>query len=92
MTNPTKGTLRVWHIPQVPGPAFHVAVKDAIEAQKMLDVLAKYDKFQFENQVKPDYSNAQGLEEFDGNEWSEWECDKCGQDIESCDGSGRCQG
>ena len=37
--------------------------------------LAYYDMFQFENKVKPDYSNAGGLEIFRNGEWEEWESD-----------------
>lgn len=66
--------LRVWHIPQVPMKAFHVDVETPEEAIKVLDILADYDLFQFENRVKPDYCNAQGLEEWDEKEgaWCEW--------------------
>lgn len=66
--------LRVWHIPQVPMKAFRVEVETPEEAVKILDILADYDTFQFENHVKPDYCNAQGLEEWDEQEkaWCEW--------------------
>lgn len=66
--------LRVWHIPQVPMKAFHVDVETPEEAIKVLDILAHYDLFQFENRVKPDYCNAQGLEVWDEQEgeWCEW--------------------
>lgn len=74
--------LRVWHIPQVPMKAFHVDVETLEEAIKVLNILADYDLFQFENRVKPDYCNMQGLEEFDeqDGEWSEWYSDD-GMDI-----------
>ena len=65
--------LRVWHIPQVPGKAFLIEVKTVEEGWKVLNVLADYDEFQFENNIKPDYSNAQGLEMFEDGEWTEWE-------------------
>lgn len=71
-----KGDLRVWHIPQVPMHAFHVDVRSVDEARKIIDTLAKYDLFQLENRIKPDYSNASGLEIFDGVNWSEWEDDE----------------
>jgi len=77
-----KGQLRVWHIPQVPMEAFRVYVENPKEAKKILEILADYDIFQFEHNVKPDYSNAAGLEEFDGNEWTEW-ADEEGDDIDS---------
>ncbi len=73
---------RVWWIPQVPMKAFHVPVKTVEEAILVLDTLAKYDLFQFATNVKPDYSNAGGLEvqeELNG-EWSEYE-DEEGRDI-----------
>lgn len=71
-----KGDLRVWHIPQVPMQAFHVDVRSADEARKIIETLAKYDLFQLENRIKPDYSNASGLEIFDGIAWCEWEDDE----------------
>jgi len=69
-----KEKLRVWWIPQVPMSAFRVEVETPIEAKKLLKVLADYDTFQFENKIKPDYSNAGGLETFDekSQEWGEW--------------------
>lgn len=67
------GALRVWWIPQVPMNPFLASVANSDEAKLLLKTLADYDIFQFENNVKPDYSNAGGLEQFDGEEWTEWE-------------------
>lgn len=78
-----KGALRVYWHPQVPCKAFHVDVKTPQEAAKILDVLANYDIFQFENRIKPDYANAGGLQEFDGKEWLDWEDAETGQDIDA---------
>ena len=66
--------LRVWHCPQVPMRPFFVTVDSLEEAIKVLDILADYDLFQYENKVKPDYCSAQGLEEYDpvDEEWYEW--------------------
>jgi hypothetical protein len=75
------GQLRVWHIPQIPMSAFRVYVKNPKEARSILNVLAIYDLFQLENKIKPDYSNAQGLEVFEDGEWTEWE-DEYGFDID----------
>lgn len=74
--------LRVWHILQIPCKPFHVPVSSPDEAIKILGVLADYDLFQFENHIKPDYSSAQGLEEWDEaeQEWVEWNSDD-GLDI-----------
>ena len=76
-----KGALRIWHIPQVPMKGFRVDVDSPSEAKKILNVLADYDIFQYENRIKPDYSNASGLEEFDGKEWTDW-MDEFGDDID----------
>jgi hypothetical protein len=88
-TQPAKGDLCVWHIPQVPGKAFRVHVHDVTEAKKLLVVLADYDVFQYNNQIKPDYANASGLEiytsEIYGPEiddgWQEWGDPETGDDI-----------
>jgi hypothetical protein len=75
-----KGDLRVWWIPQVPMQPFYVPVKDIKDAKLILDTLARYDLFQFKNHIKPDYSNAGGLQvysdDIDDEEtsgWEEWE-------------------
>jgi len=84
MENQTEGVkLRVWWIPQVPGTPFHVEVKDIEQAIFLMRVLADYDKFQFENNIKPDYSNAGGLEIFneEDQEWEDW-YDNDGEDID----------
>lgn len=70
-------TYRVWHIPQVPMEPFYVEEIASLETAIMVrDVLAEYDLFQFENNIKPDYSNAQGIEEFEDGEWSEVDDDE----------------
>lgn len=68
-----KFDLRVWWIPQVPGDLFYVKVAIPEEAFLILRTLAAYDRFQFENKIKPDYSNAGGLEMWEDGEWTEWE-------------------
>ena len=67
-----EGQLRIWHIPQVPMKAFYVDVQSESEAMKILNTLWDYDCFQFENKIKPDYSNASGLEIYEDKEWCEW--------------------
>lgn len=72
--------LRVWWIPQVPGKPFYVDVKSVEQGVLIMDTLAFYDIFQYENNIKPDYSNAGGLEMFDSDDktdgpagsWSNW--------------------
>jgi len=67
--------LRVWWIPQVPMKPFYQKVKNIEEAKLLLKTLAEYDIFQFENNIKPDYSNVGGLEYYDEKEskWYDWE-------------------
>ncbi len=64
--------FRVWWIPQVPMKPFIVEVSDLQTASTLLDVLAEYDNFQFENNIKPDYANAGGLSVFEDGEWTDW--------------------
>ena len=67
--------LRVWHIPQVPGKVFYVYTDDIREAKKIMDILAAYDLFQLENGIKPDFTNANGVQMWDEaeNEWIDWD-------------------
>lgn len=74
------GDLRVWWIPQVPMKPFYVTVKTLDEAVLIVETLADYDRFQFENGVKGDYSNTGGLEVFEDGEWVEW-CNSDGDDL-----------
>jgi hypothetical protein len=78
------GELRVWWIPQVPGEPFHVPVGSLVEALFVMDTLGRYDAFQLEHYIKPDYSNVGGLECYsqDGDdEWCEWYDPETGDDI-----------
>lgn len=83
------GSLRVWWIPQVPCKPFHAPVKNIDEAKLLLKTLANYDLFQLKHMIKGDYSNAGGLEVFEGvsedekviSEWCEW----CNEDGDSID-------
>ena len=66
--------LRVWWIPQVPGKAFNVEVKTVGEGARLILALGAYDQFQLDNNIKPDYANAGGLEEWcaEDEEWCTW--------------------
>lgn len=66
--------LRVWWVPQVPGSAFYVPVTSLEQAKLVMDVLARYDLFQYQQNIKPDYVNAGGLEEYDVERggWVTW--------------------
>lgn len=64
--------LKVWHIPQVgSSPSFEYEVSNPVEAWMLLDALAKYDQFQLNNRIKPDYASCQGLSKWDEEE-QEW--------------------
>ena len=83
----TVGDLQVWWIPQVPMMPFVVDVKDVEQGVMIMNVLAGYDAFEFENKVKPDYCNAGGLRRWcddgDGNGtpgWEDWIDDETGEE------------
>jgi hypothetical protein len=65
--------FRVWHIPQIPMKPYHVEVSSVQTGVLVLRTLADYDLFQYENKIKPDYANAQGLEVFEDGEWVEYD-------------------
>ncbi len=73
MDEPKEGDLRIWWIPQVPGTPFYVPIDDQRKGRWLLDVLANYDLFQLEHNIKPDYSNAGGLSVFEDGEWCDIE-------------------
>jgi hypothetical protein len=78
MNNDTK--LKVWWIPQVPMKPFEVDVSSVEEGVKIMEVLAKYDLFQYQNDVKPDYSNAGGIMMIEDGEWTDWYDEETGCD------------
>jgi len=69
--------LRVWWIPQVPMKPFYIPVQSPVEGKKVLDILAAYDCFQYNNNIKPDYANTGGLQMYneDEGEWEDWYID-----------------
>lgn len=72
--------LRVFWIPQVPMKPFYVSVASVEEGVKIMDILGEYDQFQFDNNIKPDYSNVGGLEMNEDGAWCEWYDDETGFD------------
>ena len=80
--------LRVWWIPQVPMHPFYRPVSSVAEGVLLIDALAAYDEFQFRNRIKPDYSNAGGLQVFDETDqtdspdgsWIDWCDEETGED------------
>lgn len=81
MVSPKNGDLSVWHIPQVPVTEFRVIVKTPYEGKKLMTTLALYDLFQLQHNIKPDYSNANGLDIFEDGEWVTW-YNENGEDID----------
>ena len=69
------GKLRVWWIPQVGiENCFYVPVESVEDGRKVIDLLAAYDAFQFQNKVKPDYFNCGGVQMWDeaSQDWEDW--------------------
>lgn len=73
-------SMRVWWIPQVPMEAFRVEVDGLQQAVLLLETLAHYDIFQYENNIKPDYCNAGGVEVFVDGDWESWCDEETGED------------
>jgi hypothetical protein len=82
MSDPIQGDLRVWWLPQIPSSnPFIRPVNNLEQAMLLLNCLANYDLYQLENNIKPDYSNAGGLEVYEDGQWCEWE-DEFGDNID----------
>ncbi|MFV9079564.1 superinfection exclusion protein [Serratia fonticola] len=69
--------FRVWHIPQIPGKPFLVEVPTVEEGVRLMNALADYDQFQLDHNIKPDYSNMNGLKMWDESlpdidKWVDW--------------------
>lgn len=81
--------FRVWHIPQVPGKRIEIEVPTWDEALRLQCALTQYDLFQFNNNIKPDYSNASGIQFYDhtipDDELEEMELEDRWVDIEDWD-------
>lgn len=67
--------LRIWYNPQVPGKAFTKEVANLEEAKLVANTLIEFSTFEFENNIKPDYSDVIDLEMFEDNEWVSWNDD-----------------
>ena len=75
--------LRIAHYPQIPCEPFYVEnISDLQEASRIINILADYDLFQFENHIKPDYSNVCLLEKWNEEEqkWEDWSDEETGID------------
>ena len=81
-SEPKADDLRVWWMPQVPMEAFTVPIPDIVTGRMLCDALAAYDAFQFEHNVKPDYSNAGGIQVYESDGESMGWFDVCDEDGE----------
>lgn len=67
--------FRVYWIPQVPMKPFIAEVPTLEAGYRLCDTLGQYDLFQYENNIKPDYCNAGGVEFLHPkNNNGEWDC------------------
>ena len=65
--------LRVWWNPQVGScDTFYIPVQSVEEGKRVMDLLAAYDMFQLQNNIKPDICNTGGLEMLVDGEWEDW--------------------
>lgn len=67
------GDLRVCHMPQVPGPVFFTPVLTVQDALWLMEILARYDIFQYEHRIKPDYANTSWVEIMTEDGWEDAE-------------------
>lgn len=78
LTEPKFNDLRVWWMPQISmGKRFFWPIATVAEGANLLSLLAECDMFQLENNIKPDFCNAGGIEHFvddseNGPEWQDW--------------------
>jgi hypothetical protein len=49
---------KAWYIPQVPMDSFEVETDNVDFAIKLYETLVKFSIFEYNNKVKPDYSDA----------------------------------
>ena len=68
-----EGDLKVFYIPQVPMKAYEVPVKSLAEAKLVLDAVVGLSIFEFENRIKPDYSDMAGVSRFEDGDWCDVE-------------------
>mgnify|MGYP001947346266 CR=1 FL=1 len=62
----------------------YIPVETPEEGKKVMDILGCYDLFQLENNIKPDYANANGLQVYDeeSGEWEDWYSED-GEELET---------
>ena len=70
-----KQKLRVCWIPLELVDSFKVEADTTKEGVKLMDILADYDNLQYDNNIKSDYSNVGGIEQYskDSGEGESWD-------------------
>ena len=64
--------FRVLHYPKAECEPFIVWVKTIEEANELSDTLTAYDRFQYENGIKLNYTSKTLIEVWKKGEWVEW--------------------
>lgn len=62
--SPKEGDLRVWHIPQVPGLPFNASITSIEDGRRIIVILDEYDRFQYRNNIKPEYISVNGIQRY----------------------------
>ena len=70
MENATR--FKIWYIPQVPMPAFEREYEDFETAKTVLNAIINFSIFEYDNNVKPDYSDVAGISFWEEAE-QDWE-------------------
>ena len=70
MENATR--FKIFYIPQVPMPAFEREYEDFETAKEVLNAIINFSIFEFDNNVKPDYSDVAGISYWEEAE-QDWE-------------------
>lgn len=68
-----EGDLEMWFIPDIPGKEFRWKVESGAEAEKLVEVLAAYNRYLHRRGLMDDYeADASGVEIFEDGEWTEF--------------------
>ena len=70
MENATR--FKIFYIPQVPMHAFEREYEDFETAKEVLNAIINFSIFEFDNNVKPDYSDVAGISYWEEAE-QDWE-------------------
>lgn len=70
MENATR--FKIFYIPQVPMPAFEREYEDFETAKEVLNAIINFSIFEYDNNVKPDYSDVAGISYWE-EAYQDWE-------------------